>query len=205
MILCLRLGTRRRRRATTGLLTIGKLLGEVRILGGTVVGDGRLRRAKLARLHVLGLGLRRLLLLLLVLRVLRVLLVLLMLLVRLLLLLLFVMLVVVLEVGLLVGLLAWLLGWRRWRGRLLLGGLGLVRPVGRLAWLYGRVSLLGRLLRVELLGLLGRKIGLGLWRIRLFLWSLVGRVRRWRRRLLLLCGGSGCWGFRGLHVMECGA
>ena len=198
MILCLRLRTRRRRRATTGLLTIGKLLGEVRILGGTVVGDGRLRRAKLARLHVLGLGLRRLLLLLLVLRVLLVLLV------RLLLLL-FVMLVVVLEVGLLVGLLAWLLGWRRWRGRLLLGGLGLVRPVGRLAWLYRRVSLLGRLLRVELLGLLGRKIGLGLWRIRLFLWSLVGRVRRWRRRLLLLCGGSGCWGFRGLHVMECGA
>ena len=197
MILCLRLRTRRRRRATTGLLTIGKLLGEVRILGGTVVGDGRLRRAKLTRLHVLGLGLRRLLLLLLVLRVLLVLLV------RLLLL--FVMLVVVLEVGLLVGLLAWLLGWRRWRGRLLLGGLGLVRPVGRLAWLYRRVSLLGRLLRVELLGLLGRKIGLGLWRIRLFLWSLVGRVRRWRRRLLLLCGGSGCWGFRGLHVMECGA
>ena len=200
MILCLRLRTRRRRwRATAGLLTIGKLLGEVRILGGTVVGDGRLRRAKLARLHVLGLGLRRLLLLLLVLVVLLVLLV------RLLLLLLFVMLVVVLEVGLLVGLLAWLLGWRRWRGRLLLGGLGLVRPVGRLAWLYRRVSLLGRLLRVELLGLLGRKIGLGLWRIRLFLWSLVGRVRRWRRRLLLLCGGSGCWGFRGLHVMECGA
>ena len=198
MILCLRLRTRRRRRATTGLLTIGKLLGEVRILGGTVVGDGRLRRAKLARLHVLGLGLRRLLLLLLGLRVLLVLLV------RLLLLL-FVMLVVVLEVGLLVGLLAWLLGWRRWRGRLLLGGLGLIRPVGRLAWLHRRVSLLGRLLRVELLGLLGRKIGLGLWRIRLFLWSLVGRVRRWRRRLLLLCGGSGCWGFRGLHVMECGA
>ena len=197
MILCLRLRTRRRRRATTGLLTIGKLLGQVRILGGTVVGDGRLRRAKLARLHVLGLWLRRLLLLLLVLRLLLVLVV------RLLLLL--VMLVVVLEVGLLVRLRSWLLGWRRWRGRLLLGGLGLVRPVGRLAWLYRRVSLLGRLLRVELLGFLRREIGLGFWRIRLFLWSLVGRVRRWRRRLLLLCGGSGCWGFRGLHVMECGA
>ena len=196
LILCLRLGTRRARWrgwSTSRLLATGKRLGERRVLGGTVVWDGSLRGSELAGLHVLGLRLRRLRLLLLLLLLLLVMLV---------------MLVVVLVMalmGLLLRLLAGLLGWRGRRGRLLLGRLRLAGPVPLSR--FGRgVRLLGRLLRVELLRLLGREIRLGFWRIGLLLWSLVGRIRRRRRLLWLLRRlDSRRLRFRGLHIVIGGA
>ena len=113
---------------------------------------------------------------------------------------------------LLVRLLARLLGWRGWRGCLLLGRLRLL--LGRLRLLLWRLrpirlTRFGRgerlfvlLVGVELLRLLGREILLGLLRIRLLLWSLVGRMRRRRLPWLLLRPSSRSLRFRGLHIMK---